>query len=518
MLSTDKIKDLLSHGENRQVEFKKCTDKVSASVYETVCSFLNAEGGYIFLGVDDDGAILGINPKCVTDMTKSIINTLNNPELFLPPMPITPEQTEIDGKIILYLSVPESEQVHRYKNRFYDRWGDADNDVSKHTYLVKNMFMRKEKESSENEVFPDVTLADMDEESFKIMRSHISIHNSNHPWLSMTNEEFLKSLFWGKQRGTNREGYKLAAILLFGKEQTILNCCPWHRTDAIYRSMSYERFLHPLPTDPDIRYNDRDMICVNLIQSYIRLLNFVQRNMPDKFRLADNGIDRLDLRVMIFREIISNTLLHREYISSYSNKFLIFRDRVITENWTKPFQTGDIDINDWRTRTKNPLITKVFREMKWAEELGSGQINIRKYAPLYFENSEIEIRSGEEFVFSITYRDPKEFEFAKNIQTGQDQVGTKLGPSWDQVGTKLALSQGEIRTILETCISEKSLMEVITILHFSNRTKFRNKYIKPLISEGLLAMTVPNKPNSRLQKYYTTEKGKSRLLCQDRSN
>ena len=70
MLSTNKIKDLLLHGENRQVEFKKCTDKVSASVYETVCSFLNAEGGYIFLGVDDDGAILGINPKCVTDMTE----------------------------------------------------------------------------------------------------------------------------------------------------------------------------------------------------------------------------------------------------------------------------------------------------------------------------------------------------------------------------------------------------------------------------------------------------------------
>ena len=282
--------------------------------------------------------------------------------------------------------------------------------------------------------------------------------------------------------------------------------------------MSYERFLHPLPTDPDIRYNDRDMICVNLIQSYIRLLNFVQRNMPDKFRLADNGIDRLDLRVMIFREVISNTLLHREYISSYTNKFLIFRDRVITENWTKPFQTGDIDINDWRTRTKNPLITKVFREMKWAEELGSGQKNIRKYAPLYFENTEIEIHSGEEFIFSITYRDPKEFEFADNISTSREQVRTKSGLSWEQVGIKLALSQGEIRTILETCISEKSLMEVITILHFSNRTKFRNKYIKPLISEGLLAMTVPNKPNSRLQKYYTTEKGKSLLLCQDGSN
>lgn len=60
MLSADKIKELLAHRENRHVEFKKCTDKVSASVYETVCSFLNAEGGYIFLGVDDDGTMTGI--------------------------------------------------------------------------------------------------------------------------------------------------------------------------------------------------------------------------------------------------------------------------------------------------------------------------------------------------------------------------------------------------------------------------------------------------------------------------
>lgn len=59
-------------------------------------------------------------------MTKSIINTLNNPEQFLPPMPINPEIIEIDGKLIIYINVPESEQVHRYKNRFFDRWGRTD--------------------------------------------------------------------------------------------------------------------------------------------------------------------------------------------------------------------------------------------------------------------------------------------------------------------------------------------------------------------------------------------------------
>ena len=156
--------------------------------------------------------------------------------------------------------------------------------------------------------------------------------------------------------------------------------------------------------------------------------------------------------------------------------------------------------------------------MKWAEELGSGQKNIRKYAPLYFENSEIEIHSGEEFIFSITYRDPKEFEFAENTLTSREQVGTKLGPSWDQVGTKLALSQKEIKTILEMCLYENTLTQIIASLNFSDRTKFKRKYINPLISEELLAMTVPDKPNSRFQKYYTTEKGKSLLLCQDESN
>lgn len=139
--------------------------------------------------------------------------------------------------------------------------------------------------------------------------------------------------------------------------------------------------------------------------------------------------------------------------------------------------------------------------------------NIRKYAPLYFENSEIEIHSGEEFVFSITCRALKNLSLQKIYR----QVTNKSALSWQQVGTKLALSQKEIKTILETCLLENSLTQIIALFNFSDRTKFKRKYINPLIAEELLVMTVPGKPNSRLQKYYTTEKWKS-LLCQDGSN
>lgn len=48
---------------------------------------------------------------------------------------------------------------------------------------------------------------------------------------------------------------------------------------------------------------------------------------------------------------------------------------------------------------------KVFRELGWGEELGSGSRNIKKFAPLYYNNSVIEILNNERFVFSMTYRD-----------------------------------------------------------------------------------------------------------------
>jgi len=46
----------------------------------------------------------------------------------------------------------------------------------------------------------------------------------------------------------------------------------------------------------------------------------------------------------------------------------------------------------------------------------------------------------------------------------------------------------------------------------TNRTRFRNQFIKPLIKIGLLEYTIPDKPQSSKQKYRVTEKGDSK--CQ----
>jgi DNA-binding HxlR family transcriptional regulator len=45
----------------------------------------------------------------------------------------------------------------------------------------------------------------------------------------------------------------------------------------------------------------------------------------------------------------------------------------------------------------------------------------------------------------------------------------------------------------------------------TDRTKFRNQVLRPLLDAGLIEMTVPDKPTSSKQKYRLTEIGKSAL-------
>ena len=82
-------------------------------------------------------------------------------------------------------------------------------------------------------------------------------------------------------------------------------------------------------------------------------MSFVQKHLPDKFMLNQEGIQRIALRNTIFREGVANLLTHRIYRSIFPAKLLIFPDRRVTENWSKPQQTGSVTLNNLETHPKN---------------------------------------------------------------------------------------------------------------------------------------------------------------------
>jgi ATP-dependent DNA helicase RecG len=121
--------------------------------------------------------------------------------------------------------------------------------------------------------------------------------------------------------------------------------------------------------------------------------------------------------------------------------------------------------------------------------------------------------------FSLT--DPIRTRYEKAVDQGdsvghpeedRDQVGTKSGLSGDQVGTKSALSRHQVE-ILAACRTDQAVPDLLALVGRTNRTKFRTDLLIPLIEEGLVEMTIPDKPKSSKQRYRTTEKGQGVLAA-----
>ena len=56
--------------------------------------------------------------------------------------------------------------------------------------------------------------------------------------------------------------------------------------------------------------------------------------------------------------------------------------------------------------------------------------------------------------------------------------------------------------ILKFCSTPKTVLEIMDMLGYKEK-KTARKYVKPLVEQGRLVMTIPDKPNSSNQKYVT---------------
>jgi ATP-dependent DNA helicase RecG len=144
-----KLLQLIRDGEGLTVEFKRCADKITNAVYETVCSFSNRYGGHILLGVEDDGKVTGVVPAAVKQIKKDFANSLNNPQRFAPTLFVALEESDIDGKTVLWCYVPPDSQVVMFGGKIYDRNADGDMDITRNSSMVTQIHQRKNAEYTE---------------------------------------------------------------------------------------------------------------------------------------------------------------------------------------------------------------------------------------------------------------------------------------------------------------------------------------------------------------------------------
>lgn len=294
----DELLSLIRHGEDYQIEYKEAKSELPKSLFDTVSSFSNREGGDIFLGVHDCGVIVGVDPDCSSKLINSFASLANNKDKIFPPSYLVAKEyvyqseggftgKDKSGKMIveepgeyhiLHIHIPVSPTVVRHRGRIYDRNGDADIDITDIPDMVFQCYARKQSTYYVNKVYPYWNVEDLRVDLIDRAREMASSRkrrdnrNESHPWERMSDEEMLRTsgLILTDEQG--KTGITLAAILPFGTDNMIASACAHHKTDCIYRVYNRDR------------YDDRDLIVpTNLLDSYDRMFDFGQKHLNDLF-------------------------------------------------------------------------------------------------------------------------------------------------------------------------------------------------------------------------------------------
>ena len=474
------IYNLLRKGENLHCEFKEATKDLPKNLFETICAFLNSDGGTILLGVRDDGTVIGVEEEKISQMKIDLANLSNNSQKIDPTYLLFPEVFEVMGKKIISVQIPVSSHLHKSQGEIYLRSEDGDYRV-RGTHQLSGIINRKLGMFSEQRPMIAFSMADLRQDLFERAKRLILTHNPRHPWADLEPERLLRVAgFYTESPESNEPCLSLGAILTFGHDLAIRKAAPAYVFDCLLRRDNIDR------------YDDRVQIQTNLIDAFDQMMDFIEKHLNDPFYLE--GTQRVSLRAKIFREAISNIISHREYLHGSPGRVMIYRDKVIFDNPCTPHYAGNITLENLEPFARNPVICQFMNQIGRFDRLGSGVRNINKYLPIYVKGAKPIFNEMDRGSFKLT------------IPLLEDLAPPVTAPVTAPVN-------GYVLKLLKIIGLTGSIgnSEILDALDLKNRRRMRETYIQPAMEGHLIEYTIPDKPNSRLQKYCLTDKGKKLL-------
>ena len=356
--------------EKRTLEYKQAWGNLPSSLFETICAFLNRDGGYVILGAENDGTITrGVNKNASLDMCKNLSNMSNNPQKLSPPFLLQPEIVDVNGLEVIVVHVPSSSQVHKTANKVFDRSTDGDFELTTDEE-ISALYLRKSNQYTENTIYPFLGVEHFKPGVVEKAKNLIRSNRSDHPWLALSEMDFFKQAnLYRYDIVEGKSGFTLAALMLFGKEEIIQSALPYYKVDIVVR-------LHDTN-----RYDDRLTIMGNIIDAYEDIMTFLAKHLPDRFYM-EHGI-RVSLRDKLFREIVANLLIHREYQNHMPTTIIIGQNGIEAKNANRPLKTGPVTLDNYERHPKNPHMANFYVQLGRAEHLGTGVRNIFTYTKQY---------------------------------------------------------------------------------------------------------------------------------------
>ena len=238
------------------------------------------------------------------------------------------------------------------------------------------------------------------------------------------------------------------------------------------------------------RFIDNKRIEGRLSQMLSEAMAFVRRNCRNSISINKDGIreDRSEYPMKAVREILLNALIHRDYSIHTENspiRLIIFDDRLEVENPGGLYGRITIDeLGKVAADTRNPFIAGALEILHDTENRFTGiptiirEMEAAELLPPVFEN-----KRG---VFRVTLYNRT---YTEKISSDERIERGDTGP------------QNLEQALIEYCKIPRSKSQIAAFLNISSQYYVTGHYIKPLIQNHKLFMTIPDKPKSKKQQY-----------------
>ena len=490
----DIIKQLTAEKENEKVEFKETTGQLERGM-ETLCAFLNGEGGTVLFGVTDKGKIIGqdLSDKTKREIAEAINRLEPTAAVQISYVPLQDSEKKV---ITFHVEDARLNRPFCYKGRAYMRVESVTTTMPQSRY--NELLIQREEIRHGWETYPntDLKLTDLDEtEIRKTVR--LGVECGRLPETTGSDISTILEKLEVLENGV----LKNAAAVLFAKKKLA------HYPQNLLRLARFKG------TDKTV-FIDNQRVHGNLFQLLDAAMSFIFKHLS--LSGTTDTLEReehLEIPYKAIREAVINALCHRSYRDAGGSVAIaIYDDRVEIEN-PGSFPSGwDMKRikSEHGSKPRNPLIADTLYIRKVLESWGRGiNLMIEECQKSGLPEPEYQIAVDE---VKLIFRHKVTGQEAGQV-TGQ-VTGQEAGQVTGQVtGQEAGQVTGQVMLLVSALGNDVlSLKEIMERLSLKGRDNFLTTYLNPALKEGLIEQTHPENPKHRNQKYRLTETGKVVLL------
>ena len=330
--------------ENQVIEWKESwQDKY----LEWICGYANAQGGTLYIGIDDNGEVLGLDAKTVRKLLEDIPNKITAA------FGITCDvnQRTKNKKKYIQIVVRKSKLPLNLHGRYYYRTGSVKKEI---TGFELTEFIIKSTGTSYDAMISDIERSKLSFDAFS-KRYVKATHND----IDLNNDLVSFRLMLEDGQMTN-------AGVLFADQWNIHHsrvfCTRWNgldKADTVQDALD------------DAEYTG------SLLDLFNDSMFFIKKNTKKGWRKEkDQRIELPDYPERALEEGLVNALIHRSYLQTGAHSQIdIYDDRLVITNPGGMYDGSEVQHLDLRhvpSKLRNPILADVFGRLRLMERRGSG--------------------------------------------------------------------------------------------------------------------------------------------------